>query len=67
MEYVLTERFSQDALEKYFGNYRKIGRRSENPDAKGFAFNDKTIRVQRNIPHTSGNTLGRFDRKKTVR
>ena len=32
MEYVLTERFCQDTLEEYFGNQRKLGRRSDNPD-----------------------------------
>ena len=56
MEYVLTEQFSQDALEEYFGNQRKIGRRSENPDAKEFGYNDNTIRIQRNVSHTSRNT-----------
>ena len=48
MEYALTERFSQDALEEYFGNRRKIGRISENQDAKEF--------FQRNVSHTSRNT-----------
>ena len=64
MEYVLTEQFSQDALEEYFGNQRKIGRRSENPDVKEFGYNDNTIRIQRNVSHTSGNTRGQFGRKR---
>ena len=46
MEYVLTERFSQDALKKYSGNQGKIGRRLENLDAKEFGYNDNTIRIQ---------------------
>ena len=64
MEYVLTEQFSQDALEEHFENQRKIGRRSENPDAKEFGYNDNTIRIQRNVSHTSGNTRGQFGRKR---
>ena len=61
---MLTEQFSQDALEEYFGNQRKIGRRSENPDVKEFGYNDNTIRIQRNVSHTSGNTRGQFGRKR---
>ena len=34
MQYVLTERFCQDSVEEYFGNQRKFGRRSDNPDIK---------------------------------
>ena len=64
MEYVFTERFSQDGLKEYFANKRKIGRRSENPDAKEFGYNDNTIRIQRNVSHTSGNTRRLFDRKR---
>ena len=55
MECALTEQFSQDALEEYFGKRRKIGRRSENPDATEFGY-DNTIRIQRNVSHTSRNT-----------
>jgi len=29
-EFVLTERFSQDPVEEYFGGQRKLGRRSDN-------------------------------------
>ena len=55
IEYVLTEQFSQNTHEEYFGNQRKIGRRSENPDAKEFSYKDNTIRIQRNVSYTSGN------------
>lgn len=65
MEYVLTERFCQDSLEQYFGNQRKIGRRSDNPDLRQFGYNDNTIRIQRNISITSGNTKGRYDSKRS--
>jgi hypothetical protein len=38
MEFVLTERFCQDLVE-YFGNQRKLGRRSDNPDIHQFGYN----------------------------
>ena len=41
--------------EEYFGKRRKIGRRSENPDATEFGYHN-TIRIQRNVSHTSRNT-----------
>ena len=54
---VLTERFQQDPLEEYFGNQRQRGRRSDNPDASQFAYNDRALDVQRNIvPIKAGNT-----------
>ena len=64
MEYVLTERFCQDPVEEYFGNQRKLGRRSDNPDIKTFGYNSNTIRVQRAVSCQSGNTRGRKDRSK---
>ena len=64
MEYVMTERFCQDPVEEHFGNQRKIGRRSDNPDLKTFGYNENTIRIQRTVSHTSGNTRGRFDKKR---
>ncbi|KAK3754384.1 hypothetical protein QZH41_002038 [Actinostola sp. cb2023] len=64
MEYVLTERFCQDPVEEYFGNQRKLGRRSDNPDIKMFGYNDNTIRIQRAVSVQSGNTRGRKDKRK---
>ena len=64
MEYVLTERFCQDTLEEYFGNQRKLGRRSDNPDVRLFGYNGNAIRTQRSISCQSGNTRGRKDRSK---
>ena len=64
MEYVLTERFCQDPVEEYFGNQRKLGRRSDNPDIKTFGYNSNTIWVQRAVSCQSGNTRGRKDRSK---
>ena len=45
---VLTERFRQDPLEQYFGNQRQRGRRSDNPDALQFAYNDRALFVSDN-------------------
>ena len=64
VEYVLTERFCQDALEEYFGSQRKIGRRNDNPDIRMFGYNDNTIRIQRSVSCQSGNTRGRKDKMK---
>ena len=64
MDYVLTERFCQDPVEEHFGNQRKMGRRSDNPDLKTFGYNENTIRIQRTVSHTPGNTRGRFDKKR---
>ena len=62
---VLTERFCQDPVEEYFGSQRKLGRRCDNPDLAQFGFNDNTIRIQRNVSCTSGNTRGRYDKKRS--
>ena len=64
MEFVLTERFCQDPVEEYFGNQRGLGRRSDNPDLKTFGYNENTIRIQKSISCESGNTRGRYDKRK---
>ena len=64
-EQVLTERFCQDPVEEYFGNQRKLGRRSDNSDLAQFGYNDNTIRIQRYVSCTSGNTRGRYDKKRS--
>ena len=56
--YVLTERFMQDVLEEYFGYQRARGRRSDNPTAQEFGYNDITINMQRTIK-PKGNVHGR--------
>ena len=65
MEFILSECFWQDPLEEYFGNQHKIGGRSENPDIFQFGYNDTTIRIQCNVSYSSGNTHGRYDRKRS--
>ena len=64
MPFVLTERFCQDILEEYFGNQRAQGRRSDNPDLQSFGYNDNASKVKRFISHTSGNTRGKYNRKR---
>ena len=59
-EGVLTERFCQDDVEEYFGYQRAQGRRSENPTAEDFGYNDLRISVLRDIaPVAEGNVAGR--------
>ena len=61
---VLTERFQQNPLEEYFGNQRQRGRRSDNPDASQFAYNDRALDVQHNVmPIKAGNTGNRSAEK----
>lgn len=64
-QYVLTERFMQDVLEDYFGHQREQGRRSDNPNARQFGYNDLTIATQRDIaPVIRGNVGGRYGKVK---
>ena len=49
LKYVMTEKFMQDVLEDYFGHQREKGRRSDNPTAQQFGYNDLTIASQRGI------------------
>lgn len=44
VKYVLTERFSQDLLENYFGHQRSINRRKDNPTVRDFGYSDNAIR-----------------------
>ena len=58
VKYVLTERFMQDCLEEYFGHQRQRGRRSDNPDAVQFGYNDRILQVQRNAGLVSRGNVG---------
>ena len=58
----LTNRFLQDILEQLFGNFRKFGRRNENPDLQQIGYHDNTVRIQESISCDSGNTKGRCHR-----
>ena len=64
MQFVLTEQFCQDPAEEFFGNQRKMGRRSDNLDIYAFRYNNNAIRIQRTVSCHSGNTRGRKDQKR---
>ena len=65
-EGILTERFCQDDLEEYFGYQRAQGRRSDNPTAADFGYNDLRISVLRDIaPTAEGNVAGRHHGART--
>ena len=54
---MFSQRFMQDVLEDYFGHQREKGRRSDNPTAQQFGYNDLTIAAQRDIaPGNVGGT-----------
>ena len=48
----------QDYLEEYFGHQRQRGRRSDNPDAVQFGYNDRILQVQRNAGLVSRGNVG---------
>ena len=60
MPYVLTEKFTQDNLELYFGLQRTCGYRSDNPTLYQFGYNDNGIRMKGSLSKTrvEGNTKG---------
>ena len=66
-EFVLTERFCQDDVEEYFGYQRAQGRRSDNPSAAEFGYNDLRISTLRDVAPQSieGNVSGRHSGKKS--
>ena len=65
-EFVLTERFCQDDVEEYFGYQRAQGRRSDNPTAAEFGYNDLRIAVLRDVaPTAEGNVSGRHSGKRS--
>lgn len=47
--YVLSERFSQDPLENYFGKQRARGGRNENPNLQQCVHNAAALRVQKSM------------------
>ena len=64
VQFVLTERFSQDVIEEYFGRHRMLGRRNDNPTLQQFGYQDNTIRLQRSIVPVTGNTSGKYSNKR---
>ena len=58
IKYILTERFCQDLLEKFFGQQRGIGARKDNLNIRDFGFNDNSIRNQTIVQPIAGNVCG---------
>ena len=55
--YILTERFSQDPRENYFGHQHSMGSRRDNPTLKDFGYNDNTIRNQKCFNPIAGSNV----------
>ena len=49
MDYILTERFTQDPLERFFGLQRQMGGGSTVPDVQHFATNTQSLRVHQEV------------------
>ncbi|KAK7481904.1 hypothetical protein BaRGS_00026812 [Batillaria attramentaria] len=49
VQYVLSNKFCQDPLEKHFGRQRGLGRRCENPNLWSFAYNENKLRLSRSL------------------
>ena len=47
--FLLSERFTQDPLESFFGQQRARGGSSDNPNSRTFSYNAQAIRVQRTM------------------
>ena len=48
-QYILSEKFSQDSLENYFGQLRARGGRCDNPTMKSCLDTAQSLRVQRSF------------------
>ena len=64
LNYVLTERFSQDVLEENFGRHRAIGRRNDNPSLHQFGYDSNGLRIARSVVPVQGNTKGKHTQKR---
>ena len=60
----LRKGFARIKSRNTLGSQRKLGLRSDNPDLQMFRYNDNTIRKQKNVSCSSGNTRGRYDKRK---
>ena len=65
-QFVLTERFCQEVLEKYFGCQWGIGRRNDKPTVFQFGYSDNIIRMQRSVINFTGNARGKYKNKRTT-
>ena len=58
VKFILSERFYQDDLDKYFGRQQAIGSRKNNPSVKDVGYNDNTIKSQFSICPIAVNVHG---------
>ena len=67
MRYVLTEKFTQDLLELYFGLQRACGFSNDNPTLQQFGYNDNGIRARGALAKVriEGNTKGGQEKHKS--
>ena len=66
VSYVLTKRFCQDPLGKYFGHQRSFGARKDNPSLRDFGFNDNAIRNQKVFRPIASNVRGGQDQSSII-
>ena len=66
MSFLLTERFTQDVLEEYFGRHCGLGRRNDNPTLTQFGYQSNAIRMQRSVAPVTGNSIGAHKQKREV-
>ena len=57
MKYILSERFTQDPLESFFGHQRQRGGGRDNPTAQQFMQATQSIRVQQSIRPVTGSNV----------
>ena len=46
VQYILSEKLSQDSIERFFGKQRAAGGHNDNPTVQGFCSNTVSLRVQ---------------------
>ena len=57
VKYVLTEHFTQDPLENYFGQGRAMNKRKDNPSLRDFGYADDTIRNMKAVSSIVGSIV----------
>ena len=57
VKFVLSECFSQDPLEKYFGNQRQRGGTNENPNVQQMVHNASALRALKSVTLNSVETV----------
>lgn len=59
VKFLLSERFTQDPVESFFGQQRQKGGGSDNPTVQQFTYNTSSLRAQRSTaPIATSNVRG---------